>query len=60
MEIKYAFVLKPLLSHRFLQPDMGNPPPPFNPPSPKLGHFLFLFSFIWMRIKTGPKFTHNN
>ena len=26
MEIKYAFVLKPLLSHPFLQPDMGNPP----------------------------------
>ena len=28
MEIKYAFVLKPLLSHPFLQPDMGNPPLP--------------------------------
>ena len=40
MEIKYAFVLKPLLSHRFLQPDMGNPP--LQPPLPQTRAFPFL------------------
>ena len=33
MEIKYAFVLKPLPPHPFLPPDMGTPPP-FTPPPP--------------------------
>ena len=41
MEIKYAFVLKPLLSHPFLQADMSNPPP-INPPLPQTRAFPFL------------------